>query len=300
MKILKTLLIIPALMMGACSLEDAPVVAEGEAVEVNFNINMPGNLNSRAEGDAYNVVCAVFHNNEEVKTIREVINLTEGGSATFSPRLIKGRSYVMCFWAQKATTNNVVTLKRSTFDPTNISVVDARGIVTDDAFTAATNPIVVSNDQTPIEVKLTRPFAQLNTGIDADTWEYVTKSLGENPTSTTVTISGCYKTYNAYTQTATGDAYDLVSTSAIDADKTITVGTENYVLTSQNLALINSNANVTISFNNGDLTSLSVPNVPFRNNYKTNIVGDLMTGSVNYTISLSTGILESENNNTIK
>ena len=133
-KLIYLLLALP-LLATSCSTGD---IAADEAVEVCFSAELPRIMGTRATPTSVDkVYCAVFENGEEILNFREEIDITSG-SIVYAPRLIKGKTYDIVFWASKAGAYDVSDL---TAIKRNAAVAEADF----DAFTARTNITVVGN-----------------------------------------------------------------------------------------------------------------------------------------------------------
>lgn len=295
MKNLFYLLLTIPFFLAACSNED--LTASEETVEVSFIAQIPQPMGTRASStlSVDKVYCAVFENGVEIKNLRQEIDVVEGQPIVFSPRLIRGRTFDIVFWASKAGAYNV----------RNMTAIVRAGSTNEqdlDAFTAHTQVRVNNNQSTPIV--LTRPLAQLNMGVTSEDWNAVTNTFGATPTNISISLTG-KDTFNALTGGATGEdkpiSYDLsVSGSEFTVDgKTYKNIAMCYVLTDAN------KENFDIKFSINDQNSDAIRSdaeiyaIPLQANYKTNVVGGLLTGVVTYTISMETGYDNTENNKDI-
>ena len=163
-----------------------------------------------------------------------------------------------------------------------------------DAFTAV-KTLTIKNGGMKEDVVLTRPFAQLNiASTDADHEIAEAAGFGCDVLSSKVIINGLYNTYNAYTDTPSGSAnvvFDLakVPASANEVLKNVKEKTDaegknyagylamNYFLADKDQS---QNVNVEARFKSSQSevpVVVSVPNVPVRRNYRTNIIGNILT-----------------------
>ena len=166
MKKLFYLLLATPLLLASCSNDEE--VASEEIVQVSFSTELPGRIGTRAAStlNVNKVVCAVFENDTEIKNLREVIDITEAGSIEFAPRLIKGRTYDVVFWAMKDGCYDVS-------DMTAITRVSG-GTSSESEFESFTESVEIEVTGSKSEtVTLKRPYAQLNLGVTADDWNAV-------------------------------------------------------------------------------------------------------------------------------
>lgn len=294
MKNLFYLLLTIPFFLASCSNED--LTASEETVEVSFIAQIPQPMGTRASStlSVDKVYCAVFENGVEITNLRQEIDVVEGQPIVFSPRLIRGRTFDIVFWASKA----------GAYDVTNMTaIVRAAGSTAEqdfDAFTAHTQVLVNNNQSTPIA--LTRPLAQLNMGVTSEDWNAVTGTFGVTPTTISISLTG-KDTFNALTGWATGEdkpiSYDLsVSGSEFTVDgKTYKNIAMCYVLTDAQICDIK----FSINDQNSDAirSNAEIYAIPLQANYKTNVVGGLLTGVVTYTISMETDYNDTENNKDI-
>jgi hypothetical protein len=294
MKNLFYLLLTIPFFLASCSNED--MTASEETVEVSFIAQIPQPMGTRASStlSVDKVYCAVFENGVEITNLRQEIDVVEGQHIVFSPRLIRGRIYDIVFWASKA----------GAYDMRNMTaIVRAAGSTAEkdfDAFTAHTQVLVNNNQSTPIE--LTRPLAQLNMGVTTEDWNAVTNTFGVTPTTISISLTG-KDTFNALTGWATGEdkpiSYNLsVSGNEFTVDgKTYKNIAMCYVLTDAQICDIK----FSINDQNSDAirSDAEIYAIPLQANYKTNVVGGLLTGVVTYTISMETGYNDTENNKDI-
>ena len=292
------LLTIPSFFLASCSKED---MAQGEeTVQVSFSAHIPQGSETRsttADLTVNNVVCAVFENGE-IQNLRETISIVDDQNIEFAPRLVKGRTYDVVFWAMKDANYDVT-------DMTAISrATDGSTEEADyDAFTATTSVTVQNSITNPIE--LTRPLAQLNMGITQEEWNIVTNSFGQEPTTTTITYQA-KKQFNALSGMSTGQVENNIQTSSAFSELLTVDGTDYkhlgmyYVLLAE---LEETTINLTYTIkdtNDQDIRSgVLIPFVPVQRNYKTNIVGEFLTGTVNYQITIGEGFNNEEHNGNI-
>lgn len=297
MKNLFYLLLTIPFFLASCSNEE---MAQGEeTVQVSFSAHIPHGNETRSTGSELNVVCAVFDNGVEVSSLRDTIT-TGGSSIVYSPNLIKGRTYNVVFWAMKDANYNVSDMQAIS------RVTDDSNEEADyDAFTATTSVTIQSSITEPVELKLTRPLAQLNIGITQEEWNIVAGQFGQTPKTTTITYQA-KKQFNALSGTATGLEETNIQTSSA-FNEFLTVDGINYKHLGMYYVLLAELEETTIDLtytikdtNDQDIRSdVQIPFVPVQRNYKTNIVGEFLTGTVNYQITIGDGFNNEEYNENI-
>lgn len=271
-----------------------------ETVQISFATELPQVLGTRvATGLTVDkVVCAVFENDTEITTLRETITIEGGKDIVFSPRLIKGRKYDIVFWAYKDGSYDVDDMTAITRkENSTASETDF------DAFTESVE-ITVTNS-TKETVTLTRPLAQLNIGVTEDDWNTVVNKFNMTPTAISITING-KDTFNALTGVATDDDSSIIYNLNCSGDD-LTVNNTVYKSIASCYVLPDAEKeNFDITYTIKDQSSaeirsnVTINSVPLQANYKTNVVGGLLTGTVTYNISLEEDFNTSENNKEIQ
>ena len=226
---------------------------------------------------------------------------SEKPQATVTVTLVRGKEYSFVCWAQNeaAVCYNFKDMKNIgiSYADYNTSNNDLR-----DAFYAyaTTNGKVTENfTQT---ITLNRPFAQINVGT-ADFAEAEKAGLTTDNLYSTMTVKNAASVLETFTGTASKPVedtfayahavapdYDLViNKNKVVNNPTGTIADKygwvamNYVLVAEASSL----AEVSFEVREGDatvLTSYDVPNVPVQRNYRTNIVGDLLTAEGTITL----------------
>ncbi len=202
-----------------------------------------------------------------------------GLNYTFTVNLIRKQTYQIVVWADKGETvydvNEGLTLvTRKTGDVACNS--DAY-----DAFYASTEFVQGTTTSTAITAK--RPFAQLN---------LITKDLNENfqPGAVSVTYSSP-QSFNPFDGTVSADMTEVTykADSPYYNTATVTTATQhtlvmNYLFAAAGdqtiLPSVKMTAKLTVD------AEIEVANVPVRRNYRTNIIGNLLTEQTDFTITV--------------
>ena len=301
MKNLIYLLLVMPLLFTSCSKDDE--MASEETVQVSFSTELPKRIGTRAGTTDLNVnkvVCAVFEGGEEISTLREVITIQEGEDIVFAPRLIKGRTYDVVFWAMKDKNYNVNDMTAIT------RASDTTAAESDiDAFTESVEVEVTGSKSETITLK--RPLAQLNLGVTLDDWNAVAseETFGMKPTKMIITLTG-KDTFNALTGATTGEDKEVTYTLDVSGEDLV-AGDETY----KSIAMCyvypdagqeNIDITYTIYDQDNDVIreDVTIQNIPLENNYRTNVVGGLLTGTITYTITFEKDFNTTENNATIE
>ena len=298
MKKLIYLLLAMPMLFTSCSNDEE--MASEETVQVSFSTELPKRIGTRAGTTVLNVnkvVCAVFEGGEEISALRKVITIQEGEDIVFAPRLIKGRTYDVVFWAMKDDNYNVDDMKTIT----RASVATA----TESDFDAFTESVEVEVTGSKSEtITLKRPFAQLNLGVTTEDWIAV-ETLGMTPQKIDIKVTG-KDTFNALTGAATGEEKELTYTLGVSGED-LEAGSEIY----KSIAMCyvypdagqeNKKITYTIYDQKNDVIreNVTIQNIPLENNYRTNVVGGLLTGTITYTITFEKDFNTTENNETIE
>ncbi|EFA19894.1 hypothetical protein HMPREF0969_01307 [Bacteroides sp. D20] len=301
MKKLIYLLMAMPLIFASCSKDEE--MASKETIQVSFSTELPKRIGTRAGTTDLNVnkvVCAVFENGAEISTLREVIDIQDGEDIVFAPRLIKGRTYNVVFWAMKDD---------------NYDVDDMTAITRASGATAAESDFDAFTENVEVEVTgsksetvtLKRPLAQLNLGVTSDDWNAVAsdETFGMTPTKMVITMTG-KNTFNALSGTAIGEDTEVTYTLDVSGEDLV-AGDETY----KSIAMCyvypdagqeNIDIMYTIYDQNNEVIreDVTIQNIPLENNYRTNVVGGLLTGTITYTITFEKDFNTTENNETIE
>src|SRR5690554_5710793 len=294
-----------ASMLFATSCSQDELINEstnGDFVNATFTIETADDIGTRAVGDGTTVdkvACAVYDafNNEELSALRQDVAITNK-TATFSVRLAKGKNYRVAFFAynEEADAYDVTDLKSIKVNGNQLSNVEGR-----DAFTAYVD---VTEGETmnafTKEVTLKRPFAQLNLGIDDAEFEEAANA-GLTVAKSKIVVSNVYNAFSAFDNAVAENAVEGSMTFELNAIPTeklkVTVNgvEELYNYLALNYLLVGDNdtektltdIKFTWESNNGDSNAGSVTeflNIPVQRNYRTNIVGKLLTGPTIFNI----------------
>lgn len=293
MKKLTLLLMALPLVFASCSNED--MAPKEETVEVSFRAELPQAMSTRAVAlEDLTVYCAVFENDVEISGFRTAIKVKAGEPIIFAPRLVKGRTYDIAFWASKEGAYNVTDMTaicRTSSAPTGFTEADY------DAFTANAT-ITVDGDHSQ-DITLCRPLALLNLGVTVDDWNGVANANTFNlpPKNITLTISDVRTSFNALTGNALNSAAnDITYTLDVTGNDLVVNGVtyksiaQCYVLMDATKQNNSTTANLTYSIYSNNLSPIrenaQIIHVPLQANHITNVVGGLLTGTVTYNISV--------------
>ena len=301
----------------SCS-QDEELVQQSVGDMTTFKVELQGAAGSRTAGDGLSVnkLYYAVYNAEGTKVIYpngknfETASI-EAGQATVNLPLMKTEKYDIVFWAQNDDADAY-----SFTELTDITVnYDSEKLFSnkenrDAFFNALDNYEADGNEET---IQLRRPFAQLNVATHIDDWNEGTRLYEANGGTgapvkfSAVTVSNLANKFNAKTGEATkADAPASVTFNKAELiDESIKIkGTEedieykllamNYVLMEGQKAPQDVNehvaagedevkATVEVAFTlwkdeNSEIVTTTVSAVPVQRNYRTNILGNFLTG----------------------
>lgn len=278
-----------ALLVTSCNDEMDNGLKTGDEGTVTFTAQLPSEMGTRAFADGltakhlqYAVYEAgqstplkVFGDETTVVGEAEMVNLKK--SVTL--KLTSGKSYDVIFWAD-ATTDSPYTFNPASQEVSvDYSKVNNNSDNCDAFFKKET--ITVSGNQS-VDVKLTRPFAQVNIGTDDFD---AAKASGLEVTQTEV-VAKAFATLNLATGKVSDEADRTFTMKAIptasDGEFPVTGG---YKYLSMDYLLVGADkATVDVAFNYGGPQSRTFTNVPVQRNYRTNIYGSLLTNTTDFNV----------------
>lgn len=278
-----------ALLVTSCNDEMDNGLKTGDEGTVTFTAQLPSEMGTRAFADGltakhlqYAVYEAgqstplpVFGDETTVVGEAEMVNLKK--SVTL--KLTSGKSYDVIFWAD-ATTDSPYTFNPASQEVSvDYSKVNNNSDNCDAFFKKET--ITVSGNQS-VDVKLTRPFAQVNIGTDDFD---AAKASGLEVTQTEV-VAKAFATLNLATGEVSDEADRTFTMKAIptasDGEFPVAGG---YKYLSMDYLLVGADkATVDVAFNYGGPQSRTFTNVPVQRNYRTNIYGSLLTNTTDFNV----------------
>jgi len=301
------------LLATSCSNDELDVVQSGNEAQVTFSLAAEGGIETRAISDGESadlLYYAIFDANG--KLITNINGSTAGllkKEDAFPNRskkdevtvtLAKGQEYTAVFWAQDASCN-AYTVTAET-DGLKIAV-DYEGNNNDetrDAFFKAETFKVTGNAK--IDVELKRPFAQINVGVTEADWTAAVAS-GVTITESKVVIKNAATSINLLDGTVSGDQvveYDFAAiptdpaTLEVDVNRDGTIDENekykylsmSYILTSaERTTLEPDGLQFTFKSGGNDIVfDEGLHAVPVQRNWRTNILGKLLTGDIQFNI----------------
>ncbi len=282
-----------ALLAVGCNKESVTEVPDGQMVDVTFTAALPGEeLATKAIGDgqtAKKLYVAVYEN-DDAKTkldLNQEKTFTDlKTTVTFS--LVKGKTYNFVFWAQA---ENGAPYSWENDDLKNIKISYDNALANDetrDAFYATRKELKVNGALTET-IKLYRPFAQVNFGT-ADYTEAVVAGL--KPTKSVFSATSVATEFDTFEAEGKAEA-DVTFKEAALPGETLVTKEGNYTWMTMNYIIPAGKqgekhiSNVAAEFiADAGSVKVSAPQAPVQNNYRTNILGNLLTSQVIFNVEI--------------
>ena len=298
-------------LAGSCQRENLEPQA---GQQVTFTIEAPAAMQTKAIADGLNVNELIYEvwitdtdNQENLTTgatrlYQATTDMVQDGGrmkANITLDLVNDQNFTVLFWAQQSDINvyNTEWLNAVTYQPNTAEGGYAYAANDNrlDAFYAKAY-VVDGQTETPT-VTLKRPFAQVNlcTLISEDATQNYSIALDESK----MTLSMVPTTFNVATSEVDGEMeMAFVYNDVPSNPATITVNSKpyeyagmNYVFAGNNITLtydIKTILKGTVSAN----VNNTIQNVPLKENYRTNIVGNLLTSKTDYEIVVDAAFYE--------
>lgn len=305
-----TAVVLAVLAVAACQKENLGEVApDGREAEVKLTLTSPQiGTKSYADGQTVNKVFVHVYQQDAAGNLKYIAPAAAGESATpsqvvdmkdgaakYSTRLVTGQKYTFVFWAEclGAATSPY------TYDPeTKTVTVNYAGVAgndeTRDAFCNVLKDVEITGAYSS-DVKLYRPFAQLNFGVTSEDYA-AAKAAGLVVTDAKVKLTSAATSLNLLDGTTTGDETVTFASAELPADPNaiLTAGGKNYKYVAMDYVLVGkaaktlSDVTLTLTATGTQSTTpeFTYSNVPLQANYRTNIVGNLFTSPAEVNITV--------------
>lgn len=301
------------LLATSCSNDELDVVQSGNEAQVTFSLGLEGGIATRAISDgktANKLVYAVFdsegkplsvfdvdndgvYEHQKTETISDITSTPHKVTIT----LAKGQTYQVAFWAQ-----NEACTAYNTSDLKNV-VVDYGGLNNDETRDAffKTETITVKGDEER-RIELRRPFAQINVGVTEADWNAAVAS-GVTVSESKVVIKNAAKSIDLLTGEVKGEVeveygfsdiptdpeileVDVNRDGAIQDDEKYKYLSMSYILTSAERTTLESDGlQFTFKSSGNDIVfDEGLHQVPVQRNWRTNILGKLLTGDITFEV----------------
>jgi hypothetical protein len=302
-----TYIIALAAVLFSSSCQQEKLNASKGASTVTFSVKVPEIAETKAYGSVEkinNLVFAIYKTTatdletaqssiseedlvykENPKALGKTTAFTSEGNASITLELINNQNYIILFWAQVDET----WVSSNDFDLTNISYPKVNGkntlIANDDKYSAFYGRAYIAKvtGSRTEPVKLYRPFAQLNIASSNP------KDYNVEVTYSSVSVYGAAASFNVATKTAANDTTNVKYTRAENPEGIFNTKYPHYIASNYLFA----NGNIRVEYNietakHGTIENYDSPitNVPVAQNYRTNILGNLLSSDVTYNVSI--------------
>ena len=302
-----TAVVLAVLAVAACQKENLGEVApDGREAEVKLTLTSPQiGTKSYADGKTVNKVFVHVYQQDaagnlkyiapaaagESATPSQVVDMT-GGAAKYSTRLVTGQKYTFVFWAECLGS----AASPYTYDPENKTVtVSYAGVAgndeTRDAFCNVLKDVEITGAYSS-DVKLYRPFAQLNFGVTNEDYA-AAKAAGLEVTAAKVKLTNAATTLSLLDGNVSG-AQDVTFAATVLPTETLSAAGATYKYVAMDYVLVGKNAKtlsevtltLTATGTQSTTPKFTYSNVPLQANYRTNIVGNLFTSPAEVNITV--------------
>lgn len=305
------------LFATSCTNDDLIDNPTGNEATVQFNLKTSDAL-TRAISDgtsADQLVYQVFRvengSYKKASEISKIDNFVSGQNVSL--QLAKGHEYAVAFWAQNSDAPYSFYTNETEGLGVNMNYSDnnknGNNAEYRDAFFGSETFTVTGNNAK--EVTLYRPFAQVNVG--ASDYSVITEA-GLNVTKSSAHFSNVATKLNLIRGTVEGSEEIIYTLDAgalynPNPDETLTVEGNNYKWLSMCYVLPNSDpatastlvaTDFTFQTGQGTITlSEGLDNTPIRRNYRTNIIGKVLSSDVDFRVIIDADFQTPDNNVTI-
>ena len=269
------------MLMTACLKDEVAQPVGGEESIVTFTVEAPV-MATRAHGDgltATDLTVLVYQRGGDLLFEKEAEMV--GLKATVELPFVNGMEYDLVFWAEAE--NSPYALNKAN---KSVTYTDAAALVGNseayDAFYAYVNDIPEITGPVTRKVELKRPFAQLNIitndAADAAKSDLVVKNVK-------VVVKKGYTAFDFVTGNGINQGAVTFGTVAKQSDTTLAV---NYLFTGGEKSLVDVEFTYTDVNNKLGTAGLTkeYAAVPVQRNYRTNIVGSLLTSEGKFNIEI--------------
>ena len=307
-RILSFFVLASVLLASSCSLKEDFKGNDSEFATISLTLGGPESSATRAIGDGSSVDLlhyAVYDSDDQlIPALGTVIEVNKFPTQV-DITLAKGQTYKIAFWAQNRSTD-AYTITDG--DVRHVAIKYAGYNNNDESRDAFFKTIehTVTGD-IALDVVLERPFAQINLGVTAEDWADA-ETAGISVKKSMVKISNAAKAldlFNGQVGDGTEVVYALAEIPALSGE-ILTVEEVAYKYLSMNYILVNSqdatapaqglygegkelvNAEFTLEMADAQdqPVVVKVDNLPVQRNWRTNVIGRMLTGDISFNISL--------------
>ena len=291
-------------LAGSCQRENLEPVQQGNTV--TYTVTVPDALATKGIGDNVSNVNTLHY--EVYRTAvantttftgadrllyHETATVTDG-KAKIELELVNDQNFTVLFWAHVQEQTEPMAMENEVYDVTNLTAVTIKTPINankvDYAAFSGVDFIKGTDALTDKTIQLTRPVAQINLGTTEASLTAFNTPI--TLAGSSMTVVGLSNTFDVAQQAASGT---LTSTTEYDEEIVptvkLTVNSTDYVYVGMNYAGFapEDGTPVTVSYDinttEGHIQN-TIENVPVKPNYRTNIIGNLITSKTAYTIKL--------------
>jgi len=275
---------------------------------VTYTVQVPDAIATKAIGDNVAAVTELVYEvyrteatsaddygQNETKLYQKTATITDG-EATVELELVNNQNFRILFWAQVPGNGvyNTESLK-------NVTLAQSLNANAENYNAFAGADYLKDGDVlTGRTIKLVRPVAQLNIATTAESLKLGEDANGENAQTEVevktsyVKVTGLSTSYNVAEGLAADDesVFEYAAKPVVLTEPTITVNSTPYTYLAMNYVgfAAKPSSTVTVDYtiateNVGDITN-TISNVPVKANYRTNIIGNLITSTSDYKVTL--------------
>ena len=277
---------------------------------VTYTVQVPGALSTKAIGTDVSKVTELIYevyrideNDVETRLYQKEASLING-KATVELELVNNQDFRVLFWAQ-VPDNGVYT----TTSLKNVTLATGLNANAEDyAAFAGQDEITYGENLAGRKINLVRPVAQLNIATLEESLKLGEDENGANAQTTVtfettaVTVEGLSTVYNVAEGAAGADeaTFTYAAKPVALSETKLNVNGVDYAYVAMNYVGFaqpsGDNVKVTYTIETGNVGTISntIENVPVKANYRTNIIGNLITSMSDYTITLDAEWGESE------
>ena len=275
--------------MTACQKSESFDAVSGD-VDITVSTSLPAQMaETRAAGDGTTVDRCIMQIYLDGKLYGERQTVAVSAlKASFSARLVAGKTYDLVFWADKKGADLNTDLHYNTADLSNVTFAEGDAYLgNDDARDAFFGTAQVVADQSKaVSVELRRPFGQLNVKT-LDMAEVKAAAPTLVPAKVKIAFDNVYTGIDLLSGELTG------STSAVAyADAVALAGTDgsltvDYVFAPEGEQYL---TDFTMSFLDANKAQVAADyeftNIPVQRNYRTNVSGNLLTKKTDINVTV--------------
>lgn len=296
------------LFATSCSNDELNVVQSADEAQVTFTLGLEGGIATRAisDGESADVLMyAVFdENGKRIETIQKVSKTGVTFPTTENITLAKGQTYKVAFWAQDddceayTVSDDMKVTVNYAHDNNKVNNDETR-----DAFFKTVEFTVTGS--TSIDVEMKRPFAQINVGVTKADWDAAVAS-GIEIENSSVIIKNAATSLNLLDGTVGNETVAVSYALNAIPNELLKVDTDgdgvkeeynwlsmSYILPADQTTGYEKTTleNVAFVFDPKDGNNINftkgLNSVPVQRNWRTNILGKVLTGDIQFNISIN-------------